>query len=111
VAGKHILTVDDSNFETEVLNSDVPILIDFWAQWCAPCIMVAPVLEELAQEYQGRAKIGKVNVDYAGGLASQFGIHSIPTVIVFDKGKPVQQMIGARTKRDYAALIEARLVG
>lgn len=87
------LTVD--NFQAEVLESDVPVLIDFWAEWCMPCKMIAPVLEELASEYDGRLKIGKVDVDSQGELAGQYNIVSIPTLLVFSNGEIVQQHVGA----------------
>lgn len=109
MAGENTLTFDESNFEQEVLKSDVPVLVDFWAQWCGPCLMVAPVLDELAREFKGRAKIGKVDVDQAGELAGRYGIQSIPTVMIFSGGQEVQRIVGARSKRDYQALLEARL--
>ena len=92
-------------FETEVLKSDKPVLVDFWAQWCGPCRTVAPILDELAKDYEGKAVIGKVNVDEEGELAQEYKIMSIPTVILFKNGEAVDKIIGARTKRDYAAFI------
>ena len=90
--------VTTANFETEVLKSEVPILVDYWADWCAPCKMIAPVLEEIASEQQGKLKIGKVNVDVEGELASQFSIVSIPTLLLFKGGKVVNKHIGAGSK-------------
>jgi thioredoxin 1 len=109
MAGQHTLTFDDDNFEAEVLKSDVPVLVDFWAQWCGPCLMVAPILDELAVEFQGRAKVGKVDVDSSATLASLYGIQNIPTVLIFHKGEPVERIVGAKHKRDYQAALEARL--
>jgi thioredoxin 1 len=90
------VTVD--NFKTEVLESDVPVLADFWAEWCVPCKMVAPVLEQIAGEQAGKLKIAKVNVDEQGELASQFGIISIPTLLLFKDGEVVNKQVGAGSK-------------
>jgi len=109
MAGQHTLKFDESNFETEVLQSTLPVLVDFWAPWCGPCQMVGPTIDELATEYAGRAKVGKVNVDEAGQLAGQYGIQSIPTVLIFVNGKVVKQMIGAKHKRDYKAALDAHV--
>ncbi len=103
MAGKNVLTLTESNFQTEVLDSDQPVLIDFWAVWCGPCRMVAPLVEQLADEYVGRAKVGKIDVDNNRTLATQYGISSIPTMMVFKGGKVVEQIMGARPK---PALIE-----
>ena len=109
MAGPNTLTFDESNFESEVLQSKLPVLVDFWAPWCGPCQMVGPTIDELATEYQGKVKVGKVNVDEAGGVAGQFSVQSIPTVLLFVNGKVVHQMIGAKHKRDYKAALDARL--
>jgi thioredoxin 1 len=90
------VTVD--NFKDEVLESDVPVLADFWAEWCVPCKMVAPVLEQIAGEHAGKLKIAKVNVDEQGELASQFGIISIPTLLLFKNGEVVNKQVGAGSK-------------
>jgi thioredoxin 1 len=111
MAGANTLTFDDSNFEQEVLKSDMPVLVDFWAQWCGPCLQLAPTIDELAENFQGKAKVGKVDVDSAAALASQYGIQNIPTVLLFDKGEPVERVVGAKHRRDYEALINARLAG
>ena len=90
------LTAD--NFETEVLKSDLPVLADFWAEWCMPCKMIAPVLEQIAEERDGKLKIAKVNVDEQGDLASKFGITSIPTLLLFKNGEVVNKQVGAGSK-------------
>ena len=89
------VTITTSNFESEVLNSDVPVLIDFWAEWCMPCKMIAPVLEEIAQDYDGKLKIGKLDVDSEGELAMKFSVQSIPTLMVFKGGEEVARKVGA----------------
>ncbi len=103
MAGANIATLTRDNFQTEVLNSNVPVLVDFWAEWCGPCKMIAPVLDELATEMGASAKIGKVNIDDHQELASQFRISSIPTLLIFKGGQVVEQMVGARSKRDIKA--------
>ncbi|MBR3942423.1 MAG: thioredoxin [Clostridia bacterium] len=92
------ITITRENFEQEVLKSDLPVLVDFWATWCGPCMMLAPIVEEIAEEYQGKIKVGKVNVDEEGALAMQFGIQSIPTLLYFKGGKLVDTKIGYCTK-------------
>ena len=100
------IIITKENFEEEVLRSDVPVLVDFWAPWCGPCRMLAPFVAQLAEEYQGRAKIGKVNVDEQGELAASFGIVSIPTVKVFRDGKLSATLVGLRPKEELAALLD-----
>jgi thioredoxin 1 len=89
----------EANFSQEVLKSDTPVLIDFWAEWCGPCKMIAPVVEELAKEYAGKLKVGKLDVDSHQAVATQYGIRSIPTLLVFKGGKVVDQIVGAVPKK------------
>ncbi len=103
MAAGNIITVTQENFEKEVLQSSQPVLVDFWAEWCGPCKALGPVLDELAGEYDGRVKIAKVNIDEYQGLATQFNIHSIPTLLLFSKGEVVEQLVGLRSKRDLKA--------
>ena len=100
---------DAANFETEVINSDVPVLVDFWAPWCGPCKMIGPIVEELAAEFDGKVKIGKVNVDDNQALAGQFGIRGIPTVMVFKGGDVVNSFVGLRPKEDLASALNNAL--
>lgn len=93
------LEITDANFDTEVVNSDKPVLLDFWAVWCGPCKMIAPIVKELASEYDGKAKIGKLDVDNNQQTAMKFGIRSIPTLLIFKDGKVVDQIVGAVPKQ------------
>ena len=95
--------VTDQDFATEVLQSDTPVLVDFWAEWCGPCRVLGPVIESLSEDYDGRVKVAKVDVDSNQQVAMQFGIRSIPTVILFDQGEVVDTFIGVRPKSDYDA--------
>lgn len=99
----------DINFEQEVLRSDNPVLVDFWAPWCGPCRMVAPVVEEISREYQGRLKVCKLNVDEAPGTASKYGIMSIPALVVFKNGEVVDKVIGAVSKAELEAVIKPHI--
>lgn len=96
----------DSDFEREVLKADLPVLVDFWAPWCGPCLMAGPVIEELAKEYQGKIKVGKLNVDENPKISQEYGIMSIPTVIIFKGKKEVKRLIGFPGKSGYQELIE-----
>ncbi len=101
--------VTDATFETEVLKSDLPVMVDFWAPWCGPCKMVAPFIEQLGQEMQGQIKMAKMNVDENMEVPGRFGIMSIPTFIIFKGGQPVRTWVGARTKDDMQQEINAAL--
>jgi thioredoxin 1 len=107
MASPLILTLTQENFAAEVLQSSKPVLVDFWAEWCGPCKMIAPLLDELAAEYDGKVKIGKINTDEQQQLASQYSIRSIPTLLFFKNGQVVNQMIGARSKRDFKAALDS----
>ena len=100
MAAANILTLNSGNFPAEVLQSATPVLVDFWAEWCGPCKMIAPVLDELAGEYDGRVKIGKVNIDEDQALASEYGVRAIPTLLIFKRGQVAEQIVGMRSKRD-----------
>jgi thioredoxin 1 len=99
----HPLAVTDSDFASQVLNSDQPVLVDFWADWCAPCRALGPIIESLSENYDGRVRVAKVDVDANQQVAQQFNIRSIPTVILFDKGQIVETFVGVRPKFEYEA--------
>jgi thioredoxin 1 len=105
MAGK-AAEVTDKEFRSEVLESELPVLVDFWAAWCGPCKMVAPIIEELAGDYEGRLKVRKLNVDDNHGTAQEFGIMSIPTLILFKNGKPAQRLVGAMPKAELIKQID-----
>ena len=100
------VTVTRSNFDAEVMKSTVPVIADFWAEWCGPCKMIAPVLKDLARDYKDKIKIAKIDVDAEGELAQQFNIVSIPTILVFSKGQVVKQQIGAVPRRALEKMIK-----
>jgi thioredoxin 1 len=106
MAALNIITLTKENFDKEVLQSAQPILVDFWAEWCGPCKMLSPVLDELAQEFDGRIRIGKVNTQDYPELAAQYGIHSIPTLLLFKQGQVADQIVGLKSKRDLKASFE-----
>jgi thioredoxin 1 len=108
--GNHLVVTDD-NFEHDVLKSTVPVLVDFWAPWCGPCKMIAPILDEIATEYNGRLKVGKLNTDENQRVAAQYGIMSIPTLLIFRNGKKAGQIVGAQPKQSITRQIEAVLQG
>ena len=103
------LEITDSNFEETVMNADQPVLVDFWAEWCGPCRMIGPIVEELAGEYEGKAVIGKVNVDENPGVASKFGIRSIPTLLYIKGGEIVDKQVGAVSKDVLAKKLDAQM--
>ena len=106
---ENIMTVDQNSFQKNVLDSQKPVLVDFWAPWCGPCRAVAPIIEELAKEYSGKAGFAKVNVDESPILASQYGVMSIPTILIFKGGKPEQNVIGYKSKNDLKKLLDTIL--
>ena len=101
--------ITDSTFDAEVLKSDIPVLTDFWAEWCGPCKAIAPILNQIAEEYEGRIKITKVDVDQSNQTAMQFGVQSIPTMILFKNGQPVERLVGAMPKDRLLSRIEPHL--
>lgn len=100
------IKLTSSNFDGEVLKSNVPVLVDFWATWCGPCRMVAPIIESIASEYEGKIKVGKAEVDEEGALAAQYGIVSVPTILMFVNGKVVDKLVGAHSKDSFEDMIE-----
>ena len=106
MAAENVLTLTESNFKELVLQAPAPVLVDFWAEWCGPCKMIAPVLDELATEYDGKVKIGKVNIDENPNLATEFRVSAIPTLLVFKNGQVMEQMVGAKSKRDLKASLD-----
>jgi thioredoxin 1 len=107
MAVENLLEITDSNFEAEVLKSDIPVLVDIWAPWCGPCRIVGPIIEGLANEYAGKMKVGKLNVDDNSETAMKYQIQSIPTILIFKGGKEVQRLIGARPKQVFKKEIDA----
>jgi len=109
MSSENILELTTSNFDDETKKADAPILVDFWAEWCGPCRIVAPVLEQLAKDYAGKARVGKVNVDEHSAIAARFGVQSIPTLLLFKQGKVVEQYIGATSKDVLAKILDKHL--
>ncbi|MBM3767266.1 MAG: thioredoxin [Acidobacteria bacterium] len=109
MAGQNTLTFTDGAWDTEVLQSDKPVVVDFWAEWCGPCRMMSPTIDALADDYNGRVKIGKLNVDENGGAAMRYGVRGIPTILVFKGGQVVATKVGATSKADLQGLIDPHL--
>jgi thioredoxin 1 len=107
MASQNVVTITDSNFDQEVLQSATPVLVDFWAEWCGPCKMIAPILDELADEHAGKLKVAKVNVDQSQAVAGRFQIRAIPTLLFFKNGEVKDQIVGMTSKRDLVAKAEA----
>ncbi|HVJ50457.1 thioredoxin [Desulfitobacterium sp.] len=107
MAGANVQTFTAENWQQEVLGSEKPVLVDFWAVWCGPCKMVAPIVDELANEYLGKITIGKLNVDEQGSVASQYGVMSIPTLGIFKGGQMVDKIVGFRGKADLVKMLNA----
>ncbi len=106
MAGANTLTFNDQTFDTDVLNSEVPVLVDFWAEWCGPCRMMTPTVDAIADDYKGRAKVGKLNVDENGGTAMRYNVRGIPTLLLFKGGKVVEQKVGAVGKTDVQKMLD-----
>ena len=106
MASEHVKEFTDENFDNEVLKSDVPVLVDFWAEWCGPCRMLAPTIEKLANDYAGKVRVGKVDTDANRDVAVKYGISAIPTVILFKDGQVAQKFVGLRQERDFKEAIE-----
>jgi len=100
MSAPNLVTLTSENFEKEVLQSATPVLVDFWAEWCGPCKMLSPILDELAGEYEGRVKIAKVNIEHDQELATRYGVQSIPTLLLFSQGQVTDQIVGLRSKKD-----------
>jgi thioredoxin 1 len=106
MAVPNMLTLTESNFKEQVVDSPIPVLVDFWAEWCGPCKMLGPILEELATDYEGRVKIGKLNIDDSPSVANEYGIRAIPTMLIFKGGQVAEQVVGLRSKRDLKANLD-----
>ena len=102
----NVIEFNDSNFDSEVLKSDKPVLVDFWAEWCGPCKMIAPSVEKISEEYSDKLKVGKLDVDSNPNISSTFGIRSIPTLLIFKTGAPVDQIVGAVSKEVIASKVD-----
>ena len=103
---EHVFEFTVGSFDSDVLQSDLPVLVDFWAEWCGPCKSIAPVIEEIAVEYKGKVKVGKVDVDQNNQIAMQFGVRSIPTLLILKEGKVVKQLVGAVPKNNITELLD-----
>ena len=106
---EHVLEFTDDEFDKQVVNADTPTMVDFWAEWCAPCKMIAPSVEAIAEEYAGRLRVGKVNIDQNPKTATRYGIRGIPTLLVFKGGEVVEQIVGVRSKKDIQKIVDQNL--
>lgn len=104
-----VLSVEEANFDEEVLKSSLPVLVDYWAEWCAPCRMIGPIVDDLSKEYEGKAKIFKLDVDKAPGIAVRYAVTSIPTLIIYKDGQPVEKTVGAISKNKIKGMIDSVL--
>ena len=111
MASENVMELTDQNFESEVLKSDKPVLVDFWAEWCMPCKMLGPTIDKLAKDYAGKVKVGKVDTDANRDVSMRFGISAIPTVILFKNGQVAQKFVGLRQERDFKEALDAAAVG
>ncbi len=102
----NIVVLTETNFDQEVLKSPTPVLVDFWAEWCGPCKMIAPILDELASEYDGKVKVAKLNIDEFQSIATEYGVRAIPTLLIFKDGEVAEQVVGMRSKRDLKANLD-----
>ena len=109
MAGANTITLSDASFDNDVLNSDVPVLVDFWAEWCGPCRMMEPTVGAIADDYAGKVKVGKLNVDENGGTAMRYGIRGIPTLLLFKGGRVVEQRVGAIGKSEVQKMLDAHV--
>jgi thioredoxin 1 len=107
MASENVIEITDENFETEVLKSGQPVLVDFWAEWCMPCKMLAPTIDKLAKDFQGKVKVGKLDTDANRDVSVKYGISAIPTVILFKDGQVAQKFVGLRKEADFKAALEA----
>jgi thioredoxin 1 len=109
MAGQNIQTITDASFDQEVLRSEVPVLVDFWAEWCGPCRMMAPTIDAVAKDYAGRIKVGKIDVDANGGTAMRYNIRGIPTLLLFKNGRVVEQRVGAVGKSEVQKMLDSHV--
>ena len=108
MASEHVVEFTDENFQAEVLGSSTPVLVDFWAEWCMPCRMLAPTIEKIAKDYAGKVKVGKLDTDANRDVASKYSISAIPTVILFKDGQVAQKFVGLRQEKDFKAALDAQ---
>jgi len=109
MGSEHLVEITDANYEQEVLQSDVPVMVDLWAEWCGPCRLIAPIVDELAEEYAGKVKVGKLDVDSNRQTATKLSIQAIPTLLLFKDGQVVKKIVGVQAKKDLKAALEELL--